>query len=74
MTASTSQAACCAARSSRERIREPAQRVCEAAGVQIEHVNKSHIRKEELVARVLAARTTSQAQAPGLVHRSKAMA
>jgi len=38
----------------RERIRARAQQVCEAAGVQIEHVNKSHVRKEDLVARVLA--------------------
>ena len=53
----------------RERIRERAQHVCEAAGVQIEHVNKSHIRKEDLVARVLAAR----GNAPGLVHVISAM-
>ncbi len=30
----------------RDRIRERAQQVCEAAGIEIEHVNKSHIRKE----------------------------
>ena len=53
----------------RERIRERAQHVCEAAGVQIEHVNKSHIRKEDLVARVLAAR----GNAPGLVNVISAM-
>jgi hypothetical protein len=53
----------------RERIRERAQQVCETAGVQIEHVNKSHIRKEDLVARVLAAR----GDAPGLVHVISAM-
>ena len=53
----------------RERIRERAQEVCAAAGVQIEHVNKSHIRKEDLVARVLAAR----GGAPGLVHVISAM-
>ena len=29
----------------RERIRERAQEVCAAAGVEIEHVSKSHIRK-----------------------------
>ncbi|MBI5921001.1 MAG: hypothetical protein HY847_05035 [Betaproteobacteria bacterium] len=40
----------------RERIRERAQDVCATAGIQIEHVNKSHIRKEELVARVLKVR------------------
>jgi len=48
----------------RERIRERAQQVCEAAGVQIEHVNTSHMRKEDLVVRVLAVR----GDAPGLVH------
>lgn len=53
----------------RERIRERAQQVCEAAGVHIEHVNKSHIRKEDLVARVLAVR----GDAPGLVHVLSAM-
>ena len=53
----------------RERIRERAQQVCEAAGVQIEHVNKSHIRKEDLVARVRALR----GDAPGLVHVISAM-
>lgn len=30
----------------RDRIRERAHQVCEVAGIQIEHVNKSHIRKE----------------------------
>jgi predicted DNA-binding ribbon-helix-helix protein len=48
----------------RERIRERAQDVCAAAGIEIEHVSKSHIRKEDLVARVLAKR----GDAPGLVH------
>ena len=53
----------------RDRVRERAQQVCEAAGVQIEHVNKSHIRKEEVVARVLAVR----GDAVGLVHVISAM-
>lgn len=53
----------------RDRIRQRAQEVCEAHGVVIEHVNKSHIRKEELVARVLAGRS----DAPGLVHVISAM-
>ena len=53
----------------RDRIRERAQEVCASAGVQIEHVNKSHIRKEDLVARVLAVR----GDAPGLVHVISAM-
>ena len=45
----------------RERIRTRAQEVCAAAGLEIEHVSKSHIRKEELVQRVLA----SRGDAPG---------
>lgn len=53
----------------RDRIRERAQEVCAAAGIQIEHVSKSHIRKEDLVARVLATR----GDAPGLVHVLSAM-
>ncbi|MGB2902569.1 MAG: hypothetical protein WBB96_03970, partial [Candidatus Dechloromonas phosphoritropha] len=53
----------------RDRIRERAQEVCLAAGIEIEHVSKSHIRKEELVARVLAGR----GDAPGLVHVLSAM-
>jgi hypothetical protein len=53
----------------RERIRQRAQDVCAAAGVEIEHVSKSHIRKEDLVARVLSVR----GDAPGLVHVISAM-
>ena len=53
----------------RERIRTRAQEVCEAAGVVIEHVSKSHIRKEDLVARVLKER----GDAPGLLHVLSAM-
>lgn len=53
----------------RDRIRARAQEVCDAAGLEIEHVSKSHIRKEELVQRVLAAR----GDAPGLVHVISAM-
>lgn len=53
----------------RDRIRERAQQVCEAAGIEIEHVNKSHIRKEDLVARVLARRGA----APGLIQVISAM-
>jgi hypothetical protein len=53
----------------RERIRQRAQDVCAAAGVEIEHVSKRHIRKEDLVARVLAVR----GDAPGLVHVISAM-
>jgi hypothetical protein len=53
----------------RDRIRERVQEVCTATGVEIEHVNKSHIRKEDLVARVLAERGDT----PGLVHVISAM-
>jgi len=53
----------------RERIRSRAQAVSTEAGIEIEHVSKSHIRKEELVARVLATR----GDAPGLVHVISAM-
>lgn len=48
----------------RDRIRERAQEVCAAAGIEVEHVRKSHIRKEALVANVLAVR----GDAPGPVH------
>jgi len=53
----------------RDRIRERALGVSNAAGVEIEYVSKSHIRKEDLVARVLKAR----GDAPGLVHIISAM-
>jgi hypothetical protein len=53
----------------RDRIRERAHQVCADAGVEIEHVRKSDIRKEERVARVLATR----GDAPGLVPVISAM-
>jgi hypothetical protein len=53
----------------RERIREHTVKVCAAAGLEIEHVSKSHIRKEELVQQVL----TKRGDAPGLVHVISAM-
>ena len=53
----------------RDRIRERAQEVCVAAGIEIEHVRTSQIRKEALVANVLAVR----GDAPGLVHVLSAM-
>ena len=53
----------------RERIRQRALEVCAQAAIEIEHVNKSHIRKEELVQRVLAKRGDE----PGLVHVLSAM-
>ena len=53
----------------RDRIRARAQDVCAAAGIEVEHVSKNHIRKEELVQRVLAQR----GDATGLVHVLSAM-
>lgn len=53
----------------RERIRVRAQEACAAAGIEVEHINKPHIRKEEVVAKVLARRGDS----PGLVHVISAM-
>ena len=53
----------------RERIRAAAQAACVEAGIEIEHINKPHIRKEEVVAKVLARR----GEHPGLVHVISAM-
>jgi hypothetical protein len=53
----------------RERIRARAQEACSEAGIQIEHINKPHIRKEEVVAKVLARRGDHA----GLVHVISAM-
>jgi hypothetical protein len=53
----------------RDRVREAAAAVAAAAGVAIEHIAKSHIRKEAVVAKVLAARGDH----PGLVHVISAM-
>jgi len=53
----------------RERVREQAQALAEEHGVTIEHITKSHIRKEEVVAKVLATR----GEHPGLVHVISAM-
>ncbi|GHU06076.1 hypothetical protein FACS1894158_11340 [Betaproteobacteria bacterium] len=53
----------------RDRIRERARQACADAGMEIEHISKSHIRKEERVARVL----TKRGDAPGLVHVISAM-
>jgi len=54
----------------RDRIRARAQEVCAEAGLQIEHLAKAHIRKEDVVAKVLERRGDH----PGLVHRSNALA
>jgi hypothetical protein len=53
----------------RERIRAAAQLACEKAGIGIEHINKPHLRKEDVVAKVLARRGDH----PGLVHVISAM-
>lgn len=53
----------------RDRLRARAQEACAEAGIEIEHINKPHIRKEDVVAKVLARR----GEHPGLVHVISAM-
>jgi hypothetical protein len=53
----------------RDRVRDVAASLAETAGITIEHIAKSHVRKEEVVARVLAQRGDH----PGLVHIISAM-
>ena len=53
----------------RDAIRRRAREVAEAAGLEIEHIAKSHIRKEDVVAKVLKRRGDH----PGLVHVISAM-
>jgi hypothetical protein len=53
----------------RDRLRERAAELAAAAGITIEHIANSHIRKEEVVAKVLAGRGDH----PGLVHVISAM-
>ena len=53
----------------RDRLRERAAELAAAAGMTIEHIANSHIRKEEVVAKVLAGRGDH----PGLVHVISAM-
>ena len=53
----------------RERVREVAARLAATAGAEIEHISKSHIRKEAVVAKVLERRGDH----PGLVHVISAM-
>ena len=53
----------------RNRVRDRAAELASAAGVTIEHIAKSHIRKEDVVAKVLAVRGDH----PGLVHIISAM-
>jgi hypothetical protein len=53
----------------RDEIRERAHQLAEAQGARIEHIAKAHIRKEDVVAKVLAVRGDH----PGLVHVISAM-
>ena len=53
----------------RDHVRDNAAKLASEAGVAIEHIAKSHIRKEDVVARVLAQRGGH----PGLVHVVSAM-
>lgn len=53
----------------RDRIRENAQELAAKHGATIEHIAKAHVRKEDVVAKVLAER----GDAPGLVHVISAM-
>jgi hypothetical protein len=53
----------------RERVREQAASLAAGAGITIEHIGKRHIRKEAVVAKVLAQR----GEHPGLVHVISAM-
>jgi hypothetical protein len=53
----------------RDRVRERAAELASAAGVTIEHIAKSHIRQEDVVAKVLAVRGDH----PGLLHIISAM-
>jgi hypothetical protein len=53
----------------REQVREVAARLAATAGAEIEHISKSHIRKEAVVAKVLERRGDH----PGLVHVISAM-
>ncbi len=53
----------------RDRVRERAAELASAAGITIEHIAENHIRKEDVVARVLVVR----GDRPGLVHIISAM-
>jgi hypothetical protein len=53
----------------RDQIRERAEQLAAAQGASIEYIAKAHVRKEEVVAKVLAAR----GEHPGLVHVISAM-
>ena len=53
----------------RERVRDAAQALATKHGARIEYIAKAHVRKEDVVAKVLAARGDT----PGLVHVISAM-
>ena len=53
----------------RDKVRENAAKIAEAAGAGIEHISKSHIRKEDIVAKAIAQRGDH----PGLAHVISAM-
>lgn len=53
----------------RERLRQHVHKVADAQGISIEHVNKPHIRKEDLIVQVIEQR----GKHPGLVHILSAM-
>ena len=53
----------------RDALRERAQELAQSAGIEIEHIAKAHIRKEDVVAKVLERRGDH----PGLVHIISAM-
>ena len=53
----------------RDRVRDRATELASTTGVIIEHIAKNHLRKEDIVAKVLAARGDH----PGLVHIISAM-
>src|SRR5271157_697237 len=53
----------------RDRLRDNAAKVAKAAGVSIEHVTKSYLRKEDMVAKAIAQR----GEHPGLAHVISAM-
>jgi hypothetical protein len=48
----------------RHKIRENAERISRDSGIEIEHINKQHIRKEDRVKKVVEKRGTN----PGLIH------
>ncbi len=53
----------------RDNVRENAAKIAEAAGVAIEHISKSYIRKEDIVAKAIAKR----GDRPSLAHVISAM-